>query len=252
MGNQFKAIKTELKEILPLRQLFLQETNFQIRYNACQERGWSDSYLIKKDNVVVAYGSVKGKEDISHRDAIFEFYVMPDYRAKASQIFSSLIIASDVAYIECQSNDLLLSSMLYEFAQSIRSEVILFGEDKVTNYKLPDAVFRLKGAEDVVPGIKPEEMGAYILEVNGELVATGGFLLHYNIPFSDLYMEVGSAYRRKGFGTYILQEIKKECYRNGRIPAARCNITNQASKLTLQKAGLKVVGYMLIGKVKNK
>lgn len=252
MANQFKAIKTELKDILLFRQLFLQETNFQVRYNACHERGWSDSYLIQKDKVIVGYGSVKGKEELSHRDAIFEFYVMPNYRAKASQIFSELIAASGAMYIECQSNDLLLSSMLYEFAQSIRSEVILFGDDKTTDYTIPDVVFRLKKAGEVVSGIKPEEMGIYILEVHGELVATGGFLLHYNIPFADLYMEVSSAHRRKGFGAYILQEIKKECYRNGRIPAARCNISNQASKATLQKAGLNVVGYMLLGKVKNK
>jgi len=35
--------KTELASILPLRALFLQESNFQVRYNACHERGWSDS-----------------------------------------------------------------------------------------------------------------------------------------------------------------------------------------------------------------
>jgi hypothetical protein len=36
------AIKAELKDILALRVLYLQETNFQIRYNAVHERGWSD------------------------------------------------------------------------------------------------------------------------------------------------------------------------------------------------------------------
>jgi hypothetical protein len=40
------ALKVELNEIQSLRALFLQETNFQIRYNACHERGWTDSYLL--------------------------------------------------------------------------------------------------------------------------------------------------------------------------------------------------------------
>ena len=33
------AVKTDLKSILPLRGLFLQETNFQIRYNAFMNAG---------------------------------------------------------------------------------------------------------------------------------------------------------------------------------------------------------------------
>ena len=96
-----------------------------------------------------------------------------------------------------------------------------------------------------------EPKGDYLIEVNGEIVATGGFLLHYNKPFADLYMEVNEQHRKKGFGSFLLQEVKKECYLNGRLPAARCNITNPASKATLLRAGLKVVGYMLKGDVKK-
>ena len=62
-------------------------------------------------------------------------------------------------------------------------------------------------------------------------------------------MEVKEGHRGKGMGSYILQEIKKECYLAGRIPAARCNIKNAASKATLLKAGFKVCGYMLIGEI---
>jgi hypothetical protein len=38
--------KTDLGRIQPLRALFLREANFQVRYNACHERGWTDSYLL--------------------------------------------------------------------------------------------------------------------------------------------------------------------------------------------------------------
>jgi len=50
----------------------------------------------------------------------------------------------------------------------------------------------------------------------------------------------------------LLQEVKKECYLSGRVPAARCNIENKASMYTLLRAGLKVAGYMLTGRVKFK
>ena len=73
--------------------------------------------------------------------------------------------------------------------------------------------------------------------------------MHYNLPYSDLYMEVKEDCRRKGYGSYILQEIKKESYKAGRQPAARCNVNNKVSKLTLLKAGLRVCGYSLSGNV---
>jgi len=89
------------------------------------------------------------------------------------------------------------------------------------------------------------------LELKGEVVATGGFARHYNMPFADLYMEVREDSRRKGLGSYILQELKKACYLAGRVPVARCNILNQASRAALLKAGLKVCGFMLKGEIKN-
>src|SRR3989440_12768817 len=102
-----KAVKAELKQIQSLRALFLQETNFQIRYNACHERGWTDSYLLKIDDATVGYGSIKGRE-IADRDTAFEFYVVPPFRKLSSLLFRELIAASGVIYIECQSNDRLM------------------------------------------------------------------------------------------------------------------------------------------------
>jgi hypothetical protein len=52
-------------------------------------------------------------------------------------------------------------------------------------------------------------------------------------------------------GSYIVQQVKRECYLAGRVPAARCNMENAASKATLLKAGLAIAGYMLIGEVKR-
>lgn len=56
---RIKAFKTTVQEITSLRALFLQENNFEIRYNACHERGWSDTYLLTIDDVNVGYGSIK-------------------------------------------------------------------------------------------------------------------------------------------------------------------------------------------------
>jgi GNAT superfamily N-acetyltransferase len=62
-------------------------------------------------------------------------------------------------------------------------------------------------------------------------------------------MEVREEYRGKGLGSFLIQEVKRECYLAGRVPAARCNMENVASKATLLKAGLAIAGYMLMGDV---
>jgi GNAT superfamily N-acetyltransferase len=246
----FKAIKTSLQEIQRFRSLFLQENNFQIRYHACHERGWSDSWLLTVNDLKVGYGSVKGKDNVSDRDAVFEFYVIPHHRNNIHQLFSALLEATGVKHIECQSNDALLSSLLYEFAFQIRSEVVLFKDDGVSTLVNPGVVFRKREEGESVFTHQIEPVGEFVLAKSNEVLATGGFLLHYNMPFADLYMEVNESHRGKGFASYLLQEIKRECYLAGRVPAARCNIDNRASWRALLKCGLKVSGYMLEGKVK--
>lgn len=64
-----------------------------------------------------------------------------------------------------------------------------------------------------------------------------------------LYMEVREDCRRKGFGSFLVQELKRACYLAGRVPAARCSIRNRASRATLIKAGLRACGFMLKGDV---
>ena len=245
------ACKTELEHIQRLRALYLQETNFQIRYNACHERGWTDSYLLTLDDSAVGYGSIKGQER-DDRDTVFEFFVVPQFRRKASELFRQLLLASNAGLIECQSNDLPLSAMLYEFSISTKTDVVLFEDHSVSELSVPGAIVRRSRPSDQIFGHASEPVGDYVVEMKGEVVASGGFLLHYNPPFADLYMEVREDCRRRGIGSFLLQEVKRECYLAGRVPAARCDIRNAASRAALVKAGLKVCGFMLMGKVETK
>jgi GNAT superfamily N-acetyltransferase len=63
-------------------------------------------------------------------------------------------------------------------------------------------------------------------------------------------MEVREDTRRKGYGSYLVQEIKAQCYLAGRVPAARTGSNNVASKATLLKAGFEVAGHMLLARVR--
>ena len=87
------------------------------------------------------------------------------------------------------------------------------------------------------------------MEADGAIMAAGGFLCHYNPPYGDVYMEVAEAARSKGFGSYLVQEVKRVCYEAGRRPAARCNPDNPGSRRTLERAGLLPCGRLLVAEV---
>ena len=244
---QITGSKTNLAEISDLRNLFLQEIRFQFIHNKCHDYAWADTYLVTIDGTKAGYGSVWGKNRREDRDTIFEFYLLAPFRKWAEMAFEKLIETSGVAYLECQTNDPLLSSMVYRFSESIRAESILFEDDCQSNLQMPGVVFRKKTVDDTVD----ENTGELLLVHNDFVVADGGLMLNYNFPFADVYMRVNEHERQKGYGSYIVQELKKEAYRIGRVPAARCNISNYISKLTLLKAGFKPCGYLLLGTVKT-
>ena len=100
----------------------------------------------------------------------------------------------------------------------------------------------------IIPG-RAEPVGDWVVEVEGKIAATGGMLFHYNRPYGDIYMEVSEAFRRRGLGCYLVQELKRVCYEQGSVPAARCNPANIASRRTLQKAGFVPCGHILTGSV---
>lgn len=238
-----------LKNIISLRYLFLQEMNCQIRYHACHERNWSDTYLFSANEQAIGYGSVKGLDNLDERNTIFEFYVLPPFRKYSEELFQMLLSQSGASHAESQSNTPLLTSLLHTFSSATHSPVSLFENHYTSSLSLPHVQFRKRQTNDDVFGLKPEDVGDYVLVQDHEVVATGGFLLHYNAPFADLFMEVKKTFWGQGLGSYLVQELKKACYLSGRVPAARCNKSNKASQATLLKAGMRVCGHMLVGKL---
>jgi GNAT superfamily N-acetyltransferase len=237
-----------LEEVLPLRELYRREMNCQIVHDSLPGRGFGDLFLIRADGRIAGYGFVMGYRG-EPRDMIQEFYVVPALRGLALPMFRRLIDASGARRVEAQSNDVLLTLMLYDFATDITSDRVLFQDGLTTSLSIPGAVFR-KAAEADAGRIfehKVEGVGEWLLEHNGAVVATGGIATQYNTPYGDLYMEVDERLRRRGYGSYLIQELKRACYEMGRVPAARCNTTNAASRATLQKAGLFPCARMLSG-----
>ncbi|MCW3051247.1 MAG: acetyltransferase [Chthonomonadales bacterium] len=233
--------RVEYKEIEALRELYRQEAHCQVIYDSILRRGMADPYLILVDGRRAGYGGVWNRE----ARKIMEFYTFPQLRAQAQPMFRELLQTSQATDIEAQTNMPLMLTMLYDYATNISTESILFEDASTTHLVCAKGVFRRATSEDQGPD-RDAEWG---VEVDGVVVASGGFLCHYNPPYGDVYMSVTESARRQGFGSYIVQEMKHVCYEAGRKPAARCNPTNVASRRTLQKAGFLPCGRILTGQV---
>jgi RimJ/RimL family protein N-acetyltransferase len=237
-----------LDAIQSLRELYRQEMNCQIVHDSLHARFFTDIYLIRVNDRVAGYGCVMAGDSES-RDVINEFYVLPVHRAKALPLFRRFAATSGARMIEAQTNDRLLSLMLFDCADDFKSEKILFHDASTTALWLPGVEFR-KVAEadrDRIFPHKLEGVGDWLLEDDGEIVATGGVYTHYNPPYGDISMEVDERLWKRGYGSYLVQELKRACYEMGRIPAARCDVANQASRATLQKAGFLPCARILRG-----
>jgi GNAT superfamily N-acetyltransferase len=243
-----KTISVEV--IAGWRNLYRQEMNCQIIHDSIHSRpGWTKEYLLKVGDQVAGYGSIAVSGPWKEKPTAYEFYVLPQHRSRAFDLFETLLAESSAVGIEVQSNDPLITVMLHTFAENIESESILFHDRLATEHSPPGVAFRAASSADVARFLPHQEGAGFLLEADGEIAGTGGILFHYNRPYGDIYMEVAEPFRRRGFGSYLVQELKRVCYDNGNVPGARCNQNNIASRKTLQKAGFVPCGQVLSGAV---
>jgi GNAT superfamily N-acetyltransferase len=241
-----------LSEILPLRELYRREMSCQIVHDSMHQRGVTSSWAIRVDGRIAGYGSLRGLGN-EPKETVIEFFVLPVHRPAALRLFRRLIEVSGATRIATQTNDILLTMLFYDFAEKIERDRILFHDARTTSLICPEASFREAVASDAGKTFthQVEPVGSWLLEVHGEIVATGGVMLHYNVPYGDVYMEVAEAHHRRGYGSFLVQELKRVAYETGHVPAARCDVSNAASRATLEKAGLLPCASMLTGVIRG-
>lgn len=213
--------RVQYHEVETMRDLYRQEANCQIVCDSALRRGMADPYMIVVEGRRAGYGAMWNEYAPGR---IMEFYTLPQARAQALPMFRQLLAISQATSIEAQTNMPLMLTMLYDCANDITPEYILFEDAFLTKLACPDGVFRRTRPDDAI------QEGDWSVEANGTIVAWGGFLCHYNPPYGDVFMGVAESARRQGLGSYVVQEVKRVCYEAGKQPAARCNPTNVASR----------------------
>ena len=246
------AVISSAADVQPLREHYRQEMNCQIVHDSIhRRRGWTTSYRLAVDGETAGFGSMAIAGPWTDKPTIFEFYVVPTYRSRAFDLFEALLTASGARFMEIQSSDALLSVMLHAYARDIVSEAIVFHDRLTTTLPSMGAELHRTMPGHVIRHCMDVRDGGpeWRLQLNGQTVATGGILFHYNRPYGDIYMDVVEDHRRCGFGSYLVQELKRTAYELGAIPGARCNPGNIASRKTLQKAGFVPCAHILDGAI---
>ena len=244
------AALVELEAILHWREMYRLEMDCQIIHDSIHVRaGWTREYAVYVGSDAVGYGSVAVGGPWTGHPTVYEFHVVPLHRLRLFDLFHALLEASGAVAIEVQSNDVLATVMLHAFAPQVTSESILFQDQLTTAFRPAGAVFR-----EPLPGECPDVSASQlpwhgVVEVEGRVAGRGGILFHYNRPYGDIYMDVEASFRRRGVGSYLVQELKRVAREGGHIPAARCNPANEASRRTLQRSGFVPCGHILTGAV---
>lgn len=247
---RLEVVPVPVDDILALREDYRREMSCQIVHDSWHARGFTDSYLLTVGGGVVGYGSVGGPPGEAH-DILKECFITPAARGAALSLCRLLIEASGARTIEAQTNDSFLTCLLFDCAQDFSSEILLFADGHTTSLPANGATVRGLNAAERTQAFHHtiEPVGDWGLELGGEIVATGGFLTHYNHPYADLFMEANAAVQRRGFGSYLVQELKRLCCESGRTPGARCGQANVRSRATLQRAGMFPCARIIRGRV---
>jgi GNAT superfamily N-acetyltransferase len=249
---QIHVALTVAPVVLALRTRYRQEMNCQIVKDSIHSRpGWTLTYALGLDDQLAGFGTVAIAGPWKDKPTILEFYIVPEHRTRAFDFFEAFLEASGARLMEIQSSDLLLAAMLHTYARETWSEAIVFRDGVTTALPSHGAVLEPLTPDEEVHAAIVERAGGpeFLLRVDGQPAGKGGILFHYNPPYGDVYMEIEEAFRRRGLGAYLVQELKREAYQIGSIPAARCSRDHHVSRKTLQKAGFIPYAHVLNGTI---
>jgi len=157
-------------------------------------------YTLELGGTAVGFGSIAVSGPWKEKPTVLEFYVMPELRTRAFDLFEVLLDISGARFMEIQSNDLLPAIMLHTYARDIASEKIVFHDKAATELPSHGATLRqVTSNEETRAHIEQQQGGAeWVLELDGNTIGQGGIMFHYNRPYADIYMEVTEPFRRRG------------------------------------------------------
>jgi GNAT superfamily N-acetyltransferase len=242
-----KIQKIDRKVIENLREEYLDSLPFpQELYLElfCRE---ADSLLVSVDITEVGYLLMLDS-------TILEFYVIDEYLAHSDEIFIKALSDFNIKNSIAKSFDFLIMSISLTHSKSSIVEGCLFrdfiGNEIEANARISHRLATINDFEmlknhmeevfdheqEILDVLHQDGMNIY--SIDEKMIGYGIFQRSIEGRNSfDIGMYVVPDERKKGYGSYIINDLRLLCKQNGWYPTLGCDINNIGSRKTLEKAG---------------
>lgn len=209
-------------------------------------------------HMMVIDGDRAGYALVGEKGILLELHVVKEYIPLVDQLFDALLESVEITKIVCQSWDHLLMGVClrkfeehkvigFNFRERIEPPELIpdlgFNErpatlddvDLLTRYS--DGLFDKDEIKDIPYWIEVSEC---IIFEDGPGNFVGYGMINRTIEgrnWFDIGMYVKPEFRKRGYGTYIINRLVDICGKNGWRPTAGCDRNNVGSKKTLEKVG---------------
>lgn len=211
--------------------------------------------MVKKgDYYIIEYGEIVGYFIVSSQKHLIEYYVIQRHIRDCEWIFTKIIIEFNIEKVYCKSFDSILLKCCLKNTVSYKVIGTLFRNYLHTKSDEFDDFVIEKAKDSDIPLLLQQTDELYESEEElSEMVKNGNVIMYYqndiligcgflikvidNRKFYDIGMWIKSDFRKRGFATRIIANLKGYCLDNHLIPICGCAVDNLASKKTLEKNG---------------
>lgn len=208
----------------------------------------STFYMIQEGTEVVGYYAIHNSELLT------QFYIRRPFQMYSQKMFSEVLERNTVNSLFVPTCDELFISLALDKDFTINKQAYFFQDNQaeiVESNVTGDESFRTANLEDLqqIQQICGDFLDQYERRIaRGEIFTyyRGAVLLGIGVVenskmlkgLASIGMFTNEAYRKQGIGRVIILELRKWCEKQGIKPVCGCWYYNEASKRTLESAGM--------------
>ena len=259
-GNYSFSESANPKEIAALKKDWIEGLT-------CPQDGMWESFRNSAKNWGILYDDkLIGYASIGEGNQLLQFYIQPKHLMKGQVVFEEFLKTMNIKSGIVGTNNLGYLSVALHFVKELKVDSYLFRSyyevdieekegllhecrikdlDRIVNF-CHDSMGAPKGWLNTYIGDLIKKREIFFLENRGEVIGTCEIRKSISAPaYADIGMVVSPAYRRQGYGTYLLHRAKRKAIEWGKIPICSCEKDNLGSMKSISNCGF-VSMYQLL------